>query len=444
MRLWQQADTDHGERARKGRAPIRQRSRTSGTRLVVLALAVSGSFGLLAAGAAADTIVQLQLSQSDAFSVLGHSCGGISEHAYATGFDATTGYPVGDVYLSTTCSTGGRGAPPHTYTAWAAVTWDYTGAAVSYGPASSVPAVSTTFSALDSYGNRLYNTSSGAYLDEVTGFVFAPRVISISTAQGPSSGGTAVTITGTGFTGVSGVSFGSVAAASYTVNGSTSITALAPSEPGGTVDVRVASAGGPSATSSQDRFTFVAPPRVTSVSPDAGPPNGGTAVTISGSGFTYATGVSFGENAAGFSVNNDSSITAFAPTSDGETGLVNVTVTDLGGASPTTTSDTFTYVASPSGPQRPQVTRISPRSGPRRGGTLVTIYGAHLTGVTSVRFGTANPNRFTIGANAQTITVRAPRGRGTVTVRVVSPAGTSAVAGAADRFTYVKRHRHRH
>src|SRR6516165_8728781 len=46
--------------------------------------------------------VSLLLPQSIAFAMLDHSCGGIQERAYATGFDATSGYPVGDVYISDT------------------------------------------------------------------------------------------------------------------------------------------------------------------------------------------------------------------------------------------------------------------------------------------------------------------------------------------------------
>ena len=50
----------------------------------------------------------LLLPQSTAFAILGYSCGGIQEHPYVTGFDPTTGYPTGDVYLSTTCNGSGR------------------------------------------------------------------------------------------------------------------------------------------------------------------------------------------------------------------------------------------------------------------------------------------------------------------------------------------------
>ena len=55
-----------------------------------------------------------------------------------------------------------------------------------------------------------------------------PAVTGLSPAFGPLAGGTSVTITGTGFTEVSGVTFGSIPATSFTVNSDTSITATSP------------------------------------------------------------------------------------------------------------------------------------------------------------------------------------------------------------------------
>ena len=106
----------------------------------------------------------LLLPQSMAFAILGHSCGGIKEQAYVTGFDPTSGYPTGDVYLSTTCSTGGRGSHPATFTAWAAVTWDFAGNAVSATTLSNAASVDPTFAASDGYGDIIYNTGAAAYL----------------------------------------------------------------------------------------------------------------------------------------------------------------------------------------------------------------------------------------------------------------------------------------
>ena len=53
-----------------------------------------------------------------------------------------------------------------------------------------------------------------------------------------------MTISGTGFTTASSVSFGGMAAASFTVNDDGSITAVTPAGTAGTVDVTVSAAGG--------------------------------------------------------------------------------------------------------------------------------------------------------------------------------------------------------
>jgi hypothetical protein len=106
----------------------------------------------------------LTLPQDMAFAVLGHWCGGIREQTYVTGFDPSTGYPTGEVYLSTSCSTGGRGSPPATFTAWAAVSWDFGGNVISSGTLSNGPPVDAAFRATDAFGDLIYNAGGTAYL----------------------------------------------------------------------------------------------------------------------------------------------------------------------------------------------------------------------------------------------------------------------------------------
>ena len=113
----------------------------------------------VAPAASADTTVPLLVSQSAAFSVLGHSCGGIQEQALTTGFNAKNGYPKGVVYLQTKCGGSGRGGGYHTttYSAWVRVSWDFTGVVRSY-KAAPVPAkLDPTFSATDTRGDQVYN-----------------------------------------------------------------------------------------------------------------------------------------------------------------------------------------------------------------------------------------------------------------------------------------------
>jgi Tol biopolymer transport system component len=85
----------------------------------------------------------------------------------------------------------------------------------------------------------------------------APAVTGISPASGPAAGGTAVTVTGSNLTGGT-VAFGSTAATGVSCSAS-SCTATSPAGTG-TVNVTVTTAGGASATSSADQFTYTAAP----------------------------------------------------------------------------------------------------------------------------------------------------------------------------------------
>ncbi len=371
--------------------------------------------------------VPLNLPQGTAFSILGASCGGIQETSSATGFDPVSGYPTGVVLMSTRCGGSGRGGGYHTtlYTASANVTWDFTAAVVSYSVPGSA-GTDSTFTAYDAYGNEVYNQGGYAYLLLAPGFVPAPRVTGITPVTGPASGGTKVTITGTGFTGASGVSFGG-SVASFTVASSTSISATAPARAGGTVDVTVTNAGGASRTSSADRFTYVPAPAVTALSPATGPAAGGTVVTLTGANFTGATRVAFGSIATGFTVNSDSSITATAPTAEAA-GSVYVTVTTVGGKSATGAASRFTYTAA-----TPVVAALDPSTGSSDGGTTVTVSGANFTGASAVTFGGVRAS-FYVDSDTS-IVAYSPPGAGTVDVRVTSFQRTSALS-SGDRFTY--------
>lgn len=90
--------------------------------------------------------------------------------------------------------------------------------------------------------------------------------------------GTPVTITGTNFTGVTAVSFGGVAAASFTINSSTSLTAVPAGGANGAISVT-----NPYGTAELAGFTFGLVPEITSFTPSTGPV--GATVTITGVNF---------------------------------------------------------------------------------------------------------------------------------------------------------------
>ncbi len=129
-----------------------------------------------------------------------------------------------------------------TYYGWVA-SWDTT--TVANGP------YTLQSVAYDTAGNSTYSTGVTVSVNN------APSVTSVDPNTGSTAGGTAVTITGTNFTGATGVTFGATLATSFVVNSATSITATSPAEATGTVDVTVTTAGGTSATSSADQFSYM-------------------------------------------------------------------------------------------------------------------------------------------------------------------------------------------
>jgi PKD repeat protein len=100
----------------------------------------------------------------------------------------------------------------------------------------------------------------------------APVVSQLTPSAGLVAGGTTVSIIGSGFTGVTAVTFGGVPAVSFTVNGDNSITAIAPAAlAAATVDVSVANVLGVSAVTPADRFNYLGSvPGVTIACPTGG------------------------------------------------------------------------------------------------------------------------------------------------------------------------------
>ena len=171
-----------------------------------------------------------------------------------------------------------------------------------------------------------------------------PTVTSISPTHGDTAGGTLVTITGTAFTGVTAVKFGGTLATGFTFVDDTHITATSPAHIAGAHNVFVVTPGGTSATNAGDLFTYTVTPTVTSVSPTTGSDAGGPIVTITGTGLTGASAVSFGGTAAtAFTVVSDTTVTATSPA--GGVGSVDITVTTLGGTTATGAGDMYAYVA---------------------------------------------------------------------------------------------------
>lgn len=276
-------------------------------------------------------------------------------------------------------------------------------------------------------------TSPASTADQFT--YKGPTVTSLSQASGPLAGGTTLTVTGTGFTGASAVLFhfsnGGVLAVPASTTSNSSITVKTPAVSASElstdnaiadVEVQVSAGHGTTATSpatSADRFTFQGP-AVSGVSPSSGPVQGGTAITVSGHGFTGATAVVFhfangNVQSVSTSASVDTSLQVTTPeitatdlSTDNAIADVEVQVAAAGGTtatSPATTVDHFTF-------QGPTVKKVSPASGPVQGGTTVTITGSNLAGASEVELVAPDGTEFdavarTVSAGSLTITTPA-------------------------------------
>lgn len=182
----------------------------------------------------------------------------------------------------------------------------------------------------------------------------APTISGVSPNSGPTTGGTAVTITGTNFQSGAAVTFGALPATNVVVVSSTSITASTPLGPATqqlAVDVSVTNPDSTKATATGG-FTYTVPAlAVVSITPNTALPSGATgaaatAVTIFGAGFTTALASSVtvgGVAATNVQVIDPVTIHATVPVHAAGTGDVVVTV----GATSATLHNGFSWQNAP-------------------------------------------------------------------------------------------------
>ncbi len=128
-------------------------------------------------------------------------------------------------------------------------------------PSNTVNGVAVPIDVVDVTVTGPFGTTTTSSADQFTYMT----VTGVSPTVGPLTGDTAVTITGTGFTGATKVDFGANPATNLVVVSSTEITVTSPAG-SGTVDVTVTGPGGTTSTSSTDKFSYVAAPTVIAVS----------------------------------------------------------------------------------------------------------------------------------------------------------------------------------
>ncbi len=162
-----------------------------------------------------------------------------------------------------------------------------------------------------------------------------------------------------------------------------------------------------------------------SVSPVSGTTLGGTAVTITGTNLTGATGVTFG-GAAATAVTVVDATTVTATTPAHAAGAVDVVVTTPAG-SPTLAGG-YTYV------QMVTLTAVTADSGTASGSTGIALTGTNLTGTTGVTFGGVAATSVNV-VNATTVTAVTPaHAAGAVDVVITTASGSATLSNG---YTYV-------
>ncbi|MEO8888930.1 MAG: IPT/TIG domain-containing protein [Jatrophihabitantaceae bacterium] len=169
----------------------------------------------------------------------------------------------------------------------------------------------------------------------------SPSVSKLSVTSGPTAGKTRVNLTGRNFTTVTAVKFGQTPGTAIAVHASTSLQVTAPAHVAGVVYVRVTTRSGTSSVVTTERFVFVAPPTMTSLTPNTGNPPGGTRMTIRGANFVHVTAVKFA-GLAGRNIVVSSSDVLAVTVPAGIYGTVDVRVVTAYGTSRVTSADHFT------------------------------------------------------------------------------------------------------
>lgn len=267
------------------------------------------------------------------------------------------------------------------------------------------------------------NASASLYpFDLVAGFVPEPTITSVSPASGPISGNNSIVISGSHLNGATSVTFGGVAAVGFTASAN-SLTATAPAQAAGTVDITVTTPGGTVTLS--NGYAYVAAPTISSVSPNVGPTSGVYSVTVGGTNLSDATSITFG-GVSGAIMGRSATELQVAGPALYTPRTVDVVITTPGGT--VTLANGFTAVDAPT------ITSVSPNSGSRNGGTVVTLTGTNLTGVSAVSFGGAAGGDIIIDSPTQLRVTTPARWDGVMDVTVTGPGGSAVSTGA---FTYV-------
>lgn len=246
----------------------------------------------------------------------------------------------------------------------------------------------------------------------------APLITSIDPSTGPTSGGTTITINGSGFGTTAAFTTVSLGSASMTITGitDTRILATTPAGEGAGKQLTVTFAG---QTSNAATFSYL-PPAITSFTPATVPTAGSTSLTLVGSNFGLNPVVTGGST--NFPVTSRTHTTIICTVPAGQGSSIPVTVTTAG-----QTSNSVAVSYTP-----PAITAITPTTGGTAGNTSITITGTNFGVSPTVSIGGKNA-QVTSGTHTQLV-VNSPAGEGVNQPVVVNSGGQ--ISNSAE-FSYL-------
>lgn len=256
-----------------------------------------------------------------------------------------------------------------------------------------------------------FSTASNV-ITTATNFFVAPKITSFSPTSGRPFAN--VVITGTNFTAISAVTFGSINALSFIVSNNTTIMATLPTN-ASTGLITISPPADTILPQAQSTTSFKMLPTIFNVFPTVGPPN--TVVTISGAGLNEKTShpdVTVGGGVVTvFSIISPNTLTFNVPAT-ATSGIITITTTN----GSITSTQLFYLPAS--------ITSFFPTNG--AAGTLVQISGQNFTNASAVSFNGIPATSFAV-ANNTNMGATAPVGVTSGTISITTPFGTTNSIG---------------
>ncbi|KZS45797.1 hypothetical protein AWU65_07675 [Paenibacillus glucanolyticus] len=254
-----------------------------------------------------------------------------------------------------------------------------------------------------------------------------PQILEVVPNKGPQEGGTKVLIKGDYFMPGASVFFDGNAAA-VSKNSATALEVISPAGALPTsVDIVVTNPDG-STISRDDAFTYIEGPEIVSIEPKVGARTGGETVTLNGERFKEGMKVFFNATLVPATFVSNNQITLVTPK------WVKADVVDITVENPNGQKDVmakgFTYED-----PNPEITSVSPSSGPLSGGTMVYIKGSNLKSGAKLVWGGVEQNSYTY-INSGEIRVKSPAWQtaGFVSLKIINPDGKEVVISNAFEY----------